>query len=113
MELIYDLRGPIRISISGRKDWLMSTIIIRLLLTILSFDRNSYYYILPNHTGMIESTQLRNIQNIENSLSLLRSKIEKLTQLDSQKEETLSKLILSTVPVVEKKIREHNSYQQL
>lgn len=54
----------------------------------------------------MESSQLRNIQNIENSLSLLKFKIAKMAQLDSQKEETLNKIILSSVPVVDKKIRE-------
>lgn len=32
----------------------------------------------------MESTQLRNIQTIENSLVLLKSKIEKMCRLDSQ-----------------------------
>ncbi len=32
----------------------------------------------------MESTQLRNIQTIESSLALLKSKIEKMYRLDSQ-----------------------------
>lgn len=32
----------------------------------------------------MESMQLKHIQNIENSLSLLKFKIEKMAQLDSQ-----------------------------
>lgn len=32
----------------------------------------------------MESVQLKNIQNIENSLHLLKSKIEKMAKLDAQ-----------------------------
>ena len=48
----------------------------------------------------MESLQLRNIQNIENSLSLLKLKIDNMAKLNSQKEEALDKLILSTIPLV-------------
>lgn len=34
----------------------------------------------------MESVQLRNIQNIENSLLLLKTRLEKLSKLDSQHE---------------------------
>lgn len=54
----------------------------------------------------MESTQLRHIQSIENSLTLLRSKIQKMAKLDSEKEETLDKLILNTIPIVDKKLQE-------
>ena len=55
----------------------------------------------------MESLQLRNIQNIEHSLSLLQLKINCMAKLTSQKEESLDKLILSTLPLVEKKIKEN------
>lgn len=52
--------------------------------------------------------QLKNIQNIENSLALLKFKIEKMSQLDEQNSQTINKLILSTIPVVDKKLKEQH-----
>ena len=54
----------------------------------------------------MESAQLKQIQNIESSLSLLKFKIDKMAQLDHQKQETINSLILSTIPVVDKKLQE-------
>lgn len=54
----------------------------------------------------MESAQLKQIQNIESSLSLLKFKIDKMAQLDHQKQETINGLILSTIPVVDKKLQE-------
>lgn len=61
----------------------------------------------------MESTQLRYMQDLENSLSLLKFKIGKMAQLDSHKEDTINRVILSTIPVVDKKLREQDARQQI
>ena len=55
----------------------------------------------------MESAQFKNMQNIENNLAAIKARIEKLARIEDQKEEEMNKLILGTVPVVDKKMKEN------
>lgn len=58
-----------------------------------------YWNIIFSSTIM-ESNQLKNIQNIENSLSLLKLKIQHMAKIENHNENALHHIIERAVPIV-------------